>query len=315
VARRASYFDSAHHSKSVFRFCAASVPQIQQIRDGVVYKLCVCGLLLALSLSVGCGGGSSGTSNNQQFTPVNIQGQYEVVVASSSSPTAVSLIETNFTQTGTSVFASKQNVVVIEGTNGSTGITLNNLGGECDNGVVGNDSIQGTFSSQTQGSISLTEAGSLGTVTATGNVTFAPDGSTITTGTYNIPAACGFLADSGPITGTQIKQFSGSYAGMLANGSGTTDAVIVTVNQSGLNLTVTGTDNGTAFSMTGSVVGATFDVKGTIAGQPVEDVGIYDHTNNTFLIFGTQLNFLGTLKAGTNPLSVAVPSSLFKVAR
>jgi hypothetical protein len=70
---------------------------------------------------------------------------------------------------------------------------------------------------------------------------------------------------------------------MLANGSGSTDAVIVSVNQSGLNLTVTGTDNGTAFTLTGSVVGATFDVAGTIAGQPVEDVGNYDHTNNTFL--------------------------------
>jgi len=280
-----------------------------------VYKLCVCDLLLVSSVSVGCGGGSSGTSNNQQFTPVNIQGQYEVVATSSSSPTSVSLIETNFTQTGTNVFASKQNVVVIEGTTSTSGITLNNLGGECDSGVVGNDSIQGTFSSQTQSSISLTEAGSLGNVTATGSVTFSSDGSMITTGTYTIPAACGFLADSGPITGTQIKPFSGSYAGMLANGSGSTDAVIVSVSQSGLNLNVAGTDNGTAFTLTGSVVGATFDVKGTISGQPVEDVGIYDHTNNTFLVFDAQFNFLGTLKAGTNPQAIAVPSGLFKVAR
>ena len=270
-----------------------------------MYKAYVCALLLALAFSVGCGGGSSsGSSGNPTIIPVNIQGQYEVVAASSSSPTAVSLIETNFTQTGTSVFASKQNVVVIEGTTGTSGITLNNLSGECDNGVVGNDSIQGTFSSQTQSSISLTEAGSLGNVTATGNVTFSPDGSSISSGTYTIPAACGFLADSGPITGTQIKPFSGSYAGMLANGSGSTDAVIVSVSQSGLNLTVTGTDNGAAFTLTGGAVGATFDVKGTISGQPVEDVGIYDHTNNKFLVFDTQFNFLGTLKAGTNPQSI-----------
>jgi hypothetical protein len=285
-------------------------------RDGgSVHKPCLCALLLALGFSVGCGGGSTGTSNNPQFTPANIQGQYEVVVTSSSNPTAVSMIETNFTQTGANVFASKQNVVVIEGAQSSNGITLNSLGGECDNGAVANDSIQGTFSSQTDASLSLTEAGSLGTVTATGNVTFSPDGSTITTGTYNIPAACGFNADSGPIVGAQIKPFSGSYAGMLANGSLSTDAVIVSVTQSGLNLSVTGTDNGAAFTLTGSVVGATFDVKGTISGQPVEDVGIYDHTNNTFLVFDTQFNFLGTLKAGTNPQSIAVPSGLFKVTR
>jgi len=281
-----------------------------------VYKPCLCALLLTLGFSVGCGGGGgSRTTSPPQFTPASIQGQYEVIVTSSSSPTAVSLIEANFTQTGASVFASKQNVVVIEGTQGSTGIALNSLGGECDNGVVGDDSVQGAFSSQTQASISLTEAGSLGNVTATGNVTFSSDGSTITTGTYTIPAACGFLADSGTITGTQIKPFSGSYAGMLANSSGSTDAVIVSVSQSGLNLNVTGTDNGTAFTLTGGVVGATFDVKGTISGQPVEDVGIYDHTNNTFLVFDTQFNFLGTLKAGTNPQSIVVPSGLFKFAR
>jgi hypothetical protein len=279
-----------------------------------VYKAYVCGLVLVSSFSIGCGGGS-GTSNNQQFTPANIQGQYEVVAASNSNPTAVSLIEANFTQSGTNVFASKQNVVIIQGTKSSSGITLNGVGGECDNKATGDDSIQGTFSSQTQASMSLTEAGSLGTVSTTGNATFSSDGSTITAGTYNIPAACGFQTDSGPITGTQIKPFSGSYAGMLANGSGSTDAVIVSVSQSGLNLTVTGTDNGAAFTLTGSVVGATFDVKGTISGQPVEDVGIYDHTNNTFLVFDTQFNFLGTLKAGTNPQSIAVPSGLFKVAR
>jgi hypothetical protein len=280
-----------------------------------VYKSCLYALLLALSFSVGCGGSGGSSSGTPPITPANIQGQYEVIASSTANPSGVSLIETNFSQAGTSVSASTQNVVVIQGTQSSNGITLVSLGGECDNGTLGHDSIQGTFSSQTQASISLNEAGSLGTVAATGNVTLATDGSTITTGTYSIPAACGFLADSGSITGTKISPFSGSYAGMLDNGAGSTDAVIVSVSQSGLNLTVTGTDNGTAFTLTGGVVGATFDVTGTIAGQPVEDVGIYDHTNNTFLVFDTQLNFLGTLKAGTNPQAVAVASKLFKTAR
>ena len=97
---------------------------------------------------------------------------------------------------------------------------------------------------------------------------------------------------------------------MLANSSGTTDAVIVTVSQSGLNLTVSGTDNGTSFSLTGSVVGATFDVSGTISGQTATFVGIYDHVNNTFLVFDSNFNFLGTLKAGTNPQAIAVSGFL-----
>jgi len=211
-------------------------------RDGgSVYKSCLYVLLLALSFSVGCGGGSS--SGTPPITPVNIQGQYEVIASSTGNPSGVSLIETNFNQAGTSVAASNQNVVVIQGTQDSNGITLVSLGGECDNGSLGHDSIQGTFSSPTQAAISFNEAGSLGSVTAAGNVTFAPDGNTMTAGTYSIPAACGFLADNGQIVGTKISPFSGSYAGMLNGGA---DAIIVSVNQSGLNLTVAGTDNGTA---------------------------------------------------------------------
>jgi hypothetical protein len=99
---------------------------------------------------------------------------------------------------------------------------------------------------------------------------------------------------------------------MLANSSGTTDAVIVSVSQSGLSLSVSGTDNGAQFNMSGSVVGATFDVTGTVSGQQVEDVGIYDHVNNTFLVFDSKFNFLGTLKAGTNPQSISVSAGFLK---
>jgi hypothetical protein len=164
--------------------------------------------------------------------------------------------------------------------------------------------MSASFSSQTQLSFTLTEAGSVGTGKTTGSVTFSSDGSQITTGSYSTPAACGFGADNGTMTGSAIKPFSGSYAGMLANSGGTTDAVIVTVSQSGLNLSVSGTDNGTQFTLSGSVIGATFNVSGTIAGQSVQYVGLYDSTANDFLIFDSSFKFLGTLKAGTNPALV-----------
>jgi hypothetical protein len=279
-----------------------------------VRKLLLCTALLALTLSAGCGGGSSSSGNNPPpppppLTPVNISGQYEVLVVSSSVPTAASLVEVNFTQTGTDVFAAKPSVLMIQGTIDGGMITLNGPGGQCDNGVAGNDSIQGTFSSKTQASLSFSEAGELGTVTATGSVTFSPDGSIITSGTYSIPAACGYLADTGTITGGKIQPFSGAYAGML-NGS---DAVIVTITQSGLNLTITGTDNGAAFTLTGSVIGATFEVSGTFEGQPVQLNGMYDQMNNTFLAFDSQLNYLGTLKAGTNPQAITASTARFKI--
>ncbi len=263
----------------------------------------------------GCGGGSnSNPSPSGGFTPVNIQGQYQVIGHSSVNPNLAILVEANFTQTGTDVFAGQPSVILIQGAQSSAGITPSAIGGECDNGVVGDDSIQGTFSSSTQLAFALTEAGSLGTGTTTGTITISSDGTQIITGMYTSAAACGFVADSGTITGAVIKPFSGSYAGMLANTFGTTDAVILTVSQNSFNLTVSGTDNGTQFTLTGTAVGATFEVSGTIAGQAVEYVGLYDPTSNEFLVYDPSLNFLGTLKAGTNPQAVSKTAANLKTA-
>lgn len=274
--------------------------------------------LLAFSLGlVGCSGlgdASKSSGSTPQFKPVNIQGQYESEVVSSTDPSSMVLIETNFSQTGSSVSASKQNVVLIAGTLNNGAITLQNLGGECDNDVTGNDSVEGTFSSATQASITLTEDGSLGTLTSTASVMFSSDGTQITSGTYTAPAACGFTAESGTVTGVQIQPFSGSYAGMLENSTGGTDAVIVSVSQSGMNLTVSGTANGTQFTLAGNVIGATFNISGTINGQSVQYVGVYDHTNNDFLVYNAAgLAYLGTMNAGTNP-QAAVRSRRLKPA-
>jgi hypothetical protein len=216
------------------------------------------------------------------------------------------LVETNFTQTGATVVADKPSVILIQGAPGA----FTALGGECDNGSLGDDSVQATISNQTQLSFTLTEAGSLGTGTSTGTAMISSDGTGITSGRYTTPAACGFTADNGSITGTLIKPFSGTYAGMLANGAGT-DAVAVTVSQSGYNLTVVGTNNGTSFTLTGTAVGATFHVTGTIAGQSVEDVGIYEPTTNDFRVYDSAFHFLGVLGAQSappapSPVSVSV---------
>lgn len=91
------------------------------------YKSCVYVLLLAASFSVGCSGSGGSSSGTPPITPVTIQGQYEVIARSTANPSGVSLIETNFSQAGTSVSASTQNVVVIQGTQSSNGITLVSL--------------------------------------------------------------------------------------------------------------------------------------------------------------------------------------------
>ncbi|MGA2429313.1 MAG: sialidase family protein [Candidatus Acidiferrum sp.] len=270
------------------------------------------GLLGAILLVGGCGGGSVGTPapvlRTPTATPVTIQGQWQVVAQSADGGTGV-LIETNLTQSGSNVLAAKSSVVLIQG----VPETYTGLGGECDNGALGNDSIQATVTGQTL-SFTLTESGSLGTGTSTGTATISSNGTQITSGTYTTPAACGFQMDSGTLTGAVIQPFSGTFAGMLANGS-TTNAVTATISQSNYNLSVTGTANGTPFTLSGTVVGATFNVAGTIAGQSVQYVGLYETSTNDFRVYDTAFNLLGVLNAQTSappptPISVSVsPSS------
>ena len=271
---------------------------------------------LAMTFLAGCGGGSVATPVSSIPTPVtptaaNVQGQWQVVAQSTNGGTGV-LIETNLAQSGTNVTAAKSSVVLIQGVPG----TYTGLGGECDNGAVGDDSIQATVSGQTL-SFTLTETGSLGTGTSTGTATISSDGTQITSGTYTTAAACGFAADSGTVTGAIIKPFSGTFAGMLANGS-TTDAVTVTISQSGYNLSVTGTDNGTPFTLSGTVVGATFNVTGTIAGRSVQYVGLYETSANDFRVYDTSFNPLGVLNAQSSappptPIAVSVSPSTASV--
>ena len=267
----------------------------------------------ATFLIAGCGGGSVASPVSSTPTPVtpttaNVQGQWQVIAQSTNGGTGV-LIETNLAQSGTNVTAVKSSVVLIQGVPG----TYTGLGGECDNSALGDDSVQATVSGQTL-SFTLTEAGSLGTGTSTGTATISSDGTQITSGTYTTAAACGFAADSGTVTGAVIKPFSGTFAGMLANGS-TTDAVTVTISQSGYNLSVTGTDNGAPFTLSGTVVGATFNVTGTIAGQSVQYVGLYETSANDFRVYDTSFNPLGVLNAQSaapppTPISISVsPSS------
>jgi hypothetical protein len=279
-------------------------------REGVLSFIAIAFLL------GGCGGGSVSAPASPVTPPaaaVNIQGQWQVIAHSTVNPNNSVLIEANLTQTGSNAVADKSSVVLIQGTLG----TYTGLGGQCDKGALGNDSIQGTISGKTL-SFTLTEAGSLGTGAATGTATVSGDGTQITSGTYSTPAACGVSADTGSIVGSSVKPFAGTFAGMLANGSGS-DAVTMTVSQTNYDLSVTGTDNGTPFTLTGTVVGATFDVKGMIAGRSVEYIGLYEPSANDFRLYDGAFNFLGAVNFQTSPpapssISVSVAPATTSVA-
>ena len=233
------------------------------------------------------------------FTPPVVQGQYEFIAASDTTPGEITLIEVNFTPTGKTVSAAKSSVVVIQATRSNLPLVLNRFGGVCDNEAPGNDSLQGGFSNATTLSLTLTENGPSGTGTLTGPVTVSADGKQLTNGTYTSPAQCSFLPDNGKLTGTSIKPFSGRYAGTISNPSGK-NFLAVMMNQTAFNVTLSGTDQGTAYTLTGTVVGASFDVTGSISGTSVHYVGLYTPVNDEFKVFDpTSLAFLGVLQGGS----------------
>ena len=121
-----------------------------------------------------------------------------------------------------------------------------------------------------------------------------------------------------PVTGAVIKPFSGTFAGMLANGP-TTDAVTVTISQSGYNLSVTGTDNGGAIHSERYRRRSCFRRHryDRVAGR-VEYVGLYETSANDFRVYDTAFNPLGVLNAQTSappptPIAVSVSPSTVSI--
>jgi hypothetical protein len=270
------------------------------LRGMAMKKLFLPILLLTTAVTLAaCAGGV--VNPKPEFTPAAIQGQYEIIATSIVNPGSATLVEVNFTQSMDRVRGDKPHVVVIRGTQSpDLPITLNSVGAECDNGAAGNDFVEGIFSSPTEMSFTMTEAGSLGTGTATANVTVSPDGKTVTTGTYTSPAQCGFAADNGNLTGVAVKPFSGRYAGEVSDAGGTAHSMVFTLNQNGSNLTIAGTDNGTtSFTLAGTVIGATFDVSGSIAGTPVRYIGRYLAPSDSFLVYDSTLAKVGVLGGGS----------------
>ena len=67
----------------------------------------------------------------------------------------------------------------------------------------------------------------------------------------------------------------------------------------GFGLSATGTYNGTPFTLTGSTTGLSLTLTGKISSQEVTWFGLYDSTYNTFRIYDSEAELLGTL--GGNP--------------
>jgi hypothetical protein len=223
----------------------------------------------ALALLFGCSGGSgSGSGSNTPSSPTAtaVAGKWEFVAISTANPTAFypgTLIETNLSQTDTSISAGT-NATAVAGFdvinsvdwNVSEIIGVNNNPNVC--GGAG-AAIDATISGNTL-TFTLSETGPDGTYAVTGTVTVNSNGQSMT-GTYTAAAACGQPNDTGNVTGTLVGSLSGNYKATFADG--TVLAISVAEDQSH-NLTVTGTSQGQAFTLTGKAIGGGVIVSGDI---------------------------------------------------
>ncbi|MGA9885607.1 MAG: hypothetical protein WBQ34_17960 [Candidatus Acidiferrales bacterium] len=271
-------------------------------------------LLLGL-LVCGCGGGGSGSNNTNSVSVPNaahLQWGWEFQLTStadsnSGDVTPVTILETNLYETPAGALASTSGLFVLKAGQTTTGLVLTSAGSNCS--PVGSLAEVQTSDyvaiSQVNGSTQFEfyDQGNAGTLETTGSVTFSENASANTaTGNYTTPAGCGYPADSGTITGTQIAPFSGTYSGELNDVPTTIALTTHAVGQNGpgeaLNVTATGTYNDTAATGSGTQVGGALSVD---IGDFGEFIGIYDPVENDFLGYAPEFNFVGYLYAGSNP--------------
>ncbi len=269
---------------------------------------------LSLSLSMfGCGGGGYGTGSGangggtgvgsgDEASVISMQGQWEIIFASTVSPNKYTVLEANLTQVGTHVFAGAPSALIYQSMAFSSTaylLKVSSFGGPCDSNGTDELTFDATLTNVTATTetliFTLTETGALGS--ALTSATVSTDGKEVE-GNYSRPAACGFPEDHGTFHGVQYPtRFSGAdhYHG---NFNGGTDGIVITFasDTAGFGLTASGTDNGTPFTLTGSTVGQSLTVSGNVSGHPVTWFGLYDSISNAFDFYDSDAKFVGSLK-------------------
>jgi hypothetical protein len=230
-------------------------------------------LALLTICMMGCGGGGGSVSQQPSQpstpTPVNIQGQWQVVAHSQINPQSYIALGTNLIQTQSSVNATSSDVVsVVLYDPSNMGWQF---GAACGGGQLGTYSLSGTVAQGTQLSFVLTESGVDGNNTITGMGTISSDGNAMT-GTYTAPAGCGVPADSGTFSASRVN-LSGTYNFAESFGGVSEGTVTVTESTSGNTLSVTGTVQAYPVSLTGTYSGNMFSLSGIFAGSSVSYIG------------------------------------------
>lgn len=266
-------------------------------------------LILSLSLiGIGCGGGkySSPVQPSPQPPPSpssgsNLQGPWEIFFQSDLSPGEFVVLEANLSQTDKHLFSEANGAVIFQGQGPmayQTVIVVSHLGGECHSSGADEVTTAGTLEnpkSATQAAtFTLTENSNLGSAVITASASITAAGAM--TGTYTLPAACGFPEDHGTISGYKDStKFSAAdvYQGTL---DGNAVAVWFASTASGAEATAGGTYSGAPLALTGFASGDALTVTGTVSGQETTWFALYDSIYNVFRVYDADAKLLGTLK-------------------
>jgi hypothetical protein len=268
-------------------------------------EIAVTALILAIG---GCGGGkySSPVQPSPQPQPPpspssssNLQG-WEVFFQSDLNPGQLIVLEATLSQTDKHLF-SEANGAVIFLAQGSIPyqpvISVSHLGGECHSGGADEVTFDGTLANPNSGiqaaTFTVAENSALGSVVITASASITATGAI--SGTYTLPAACGFAGDHGTISGYEDStKFSAAdiYRGTIEG-----NAVVVhlaSVND-GVGASAGGTYDGTTLALTGFASNNALTLTGIISGQETTWFALYDSIYNTFRIYDSDANLIGGL--------------------
>jgi hypothetical protein len=254
----------------------------------------------------GCGGGkySSPVQPSPQPPPSpssgsNLQG-WEIFFQSDLSPGQFIVLEASLSQTGKHLFSEPDGAVIFQA-QGSIPyqpvISVSHLGGECHSDGADEVTFDGTLASANSGTQSATftlaENSTLGSAVITASASITATGAM--SGTYTLPAACGFPEDHGTISGYEDStKFSA-----VDVYRGTIDGNAVVVHFASVNgevgASAGGTYNGTTLALTGFASDNVLTLTGTLSGRETTWFALYDSLYNTFRIYDSDAKLIGGL--------------------
>jgi len=231
-------------------------------------------VILLGSLLTGCGGGGS---NSSQTTPptqspqqIQITGPWQVSAShpqNGSTPTGLTFIEFNGTQTGSTFSASQVAIIDVTYMSGSPG-DYTKATWSSQNCVPGPYSLSGTIDN-TSSTVKFTVQETGGQITATSTMGTGPEAGVLS-GTYSDPPC---NVSSLPLIAGQALTLAGKYANTCNfNPCGTADPSLTLqlAQDSSNHLTINGSDTKDGnFMLSGSAIGSSMWVSGMISGQNV----------------------------------------------